>query len=83
MLSLKGKNIDIAEIGGNDEIVVSVLTSQTKGSLFPSDQLLYNSQVVTDSALLRQVYLLPVSRLLSFIREAEGAGASVEHIFDY
>jgi hypothetical protein len=83
MLMLKEKNIDIEEIGGNDEIVVSVLTDSSNVKMFPQDELLYNSDVVTNRKMLRQVYLLPVSRILPFIKEAEASGVTVEHIFDY
>ncbi|MEJ7645321.1 MAG: FAD-dependent oxidoreductase [Chryseolinea sp.] len=83
ILMLKSRNIDIVEIGGNDEIVVSVLTDSSKVKIFPQDELLYNSNVVTNRKALRQVYLLPVSRMLSFIKEAEASGVTVEHIFDY
>ena len=31
----------------------------------------------------RKVYLLPVGRLLSFVKEAKQQGIEVEHVFDY
>ena len=83
ILEISDKNIDIKEIGGNDEIVVSVLADKGKTNIFIDDQLLYRSNVVIDRDRERQVYLLPVKRLLSFVKEAKNKGVEVEHIFDY
>lgn len=76
------ENVDIKEIGGNDEIVVSVLLPDSKNG-FSNDKLLYTSRVVTEDNIERQVYLLPVGRLLSFVNEAKATGVEIEHIFDY
>jgi len=83
VLDLNDKDIKIAEIGGNDEIVVSILTDGNKQNIFADDELLYESRIVTAATRIRQVYLLPVDRLLSFITQAEAAGVEVEHVFDY
>jgi FAD/FMN-containing dehydrogenase len=82
ILELREKNIDIIEIGGNDEIAVSVLNKK-KDFHFPSGELLYSSRVVTDNDVERQVYLLPVKSLLPFVKEAMEKGVEVEHVFDY
>jgi len=93
ILEISKKNIEIIEIGGNDEIVVSVLvdknespsqeTSEAGSKIFTADRLLYRSAVVSDTNTERHVYLLPVRRLLSFVREAKEKQVAVEHIFDY
>jgi hypothetical protein len=79
----KDKAIDITEIGGNDEIVVSVMMDKDQKNIFTSDQLLYKSKVVSKPHRERQVYLLPVDRLLSFVKQGKEKGVEIEHIFDY
>lgn len=83
VLDIADKNIDISEIGGNDEIIVSVLTSKDESGIFAGDNLLYTSKVVTKNDRERRVYLLPVARLLPFVKEAKEKGLEIEHIFDY
>ena len=48
ILKISNKNLDIEEIGGNDEIVVSVLADKNKSDIFIDDQL-YISNVVIDT----------------------------------
>ena len=83
ILDIADANFDIIEIGGNDEIVVSVLLGKNQQNLFRNDDLLYESRVVTDPYRIRGVYLLPVDRLLPFVLEAKQKGVEIEHIFDY
>jgi FAD/FMN-containing dehydrogenase len=83
VLDIADKDIDISEIGGNDEIIVSVLTNKAERGLFAGDNLLYTSKVVTKNDHERRLYLLPVARLLSFVKGAKEKGVEVEHIFDY
>jgi hypothetical protein len=83
VLDIAEAPIDIKEIGGNDEIVVSLLVDKNQTNVFSNDTLLYQSRVVTDPERARQVYLLPVSRLLPFVAEAKDKGVEVEHVFDY
>ena len=49
ILEISDKNIDVKEIGGNDEIVVSVLAHKNQREIFIGDQLLYRSNVVIDA----------------------------------
>jgi hypothetical protein len=79
---IAGDNIEVLEIGGNDEILASLLTDINEKELF-DDELLYESRVVTRADLCRQVYLVKVDRLLSFVKEAKEKGVEVEHVFDY
>ncbi len=71
ILEISNEEIDIIEIGGNDEIVVSTLVNESLPNNFTHDELLYESNVVSKTDLKRKVYLLPVNRLLSFVREAK------------
>lgn len=82
ILRIAGRDINILEIAGNDEIVVSLLTKKNT-ALSPGAELLYTSQVVTDAGMERHVYLMPVSRLLDFVRGGKARGFEVEHVFDY
>jgi FAD/FMN-containing dehydrogenase len=82
VLKMAESEVNIIEIAGNDEIVISVLA--TKNSTLPSNaELLYRSSVVTTPEQERQVYLLPVNQLLPFVRTAKNKGIQVEHVFDY
>jgi hypothetical protein len=83
IIDIADKDIGIIEIGGNDEIIVSILTNKDESGIFPDDNLLYTSNVVTQSDRERRVYLLPVARLLPFIQAAKEKGMEVEHVFDY
>ncbi len=82
VMDLSTKNIDLSEIGGNDEIVVSILTKKDETQVDDSN-LLYKSRIVTESDKERRVYLLPVAKLLDFIKTAKEKNIEVEHVFDY
>jgi hypothetical protein len=75
--------MEIIEIGGNDEILVSIITTVTENMDLNKDSLLYSSNIVTNPERERKVYLLPVNQLLSFVRDAKRNGIEVEHVFDY
>jgi FAD/FMN-containing dehydrogenase len=83
ILKIADKKLDIIEIGGNDEILVSLLMNTNQNSMFNNVDLLYESKVVSNEGRKRKVYLLPVSRMLSFINEVKGQGIEIEHVFDY
>lgn len=80
---LADKQIEIEEIGGNHKIAVSVLIGQSQTVVFPHSELLYNSLVVTDSSIKRELYLLPVNQLLPFLHYCSGNKIALEHIYDY
>lgn len=82
ILDIANENVEVVEIGGNDEIVVSILKDNAQNNVF-QDELLYESEVVTQTNRIRQVYLVKVDRLLLFVREAKEHGVEVEHVFDY
>jgi len=83
ILELCDKDIQIHEIGGNDEIVVSVLLDKSRQMDFKNMAVLYESAVVTDEDLTRFVCLLPVNELLPFVCYANSNSIEVEHVFDY
>jgi FAD/FMN-containing dehydrogenase len=82
IIRLADSDLAVHEIAGNDEIVVSVLAPGGAG-LPAGAELLYTSDVVTNSDSKRYVYWLPVDKLLPFIRETRNNGFEVEHVFDY
>ena len=73
IVRIADRNINILEIAGNDEIVVSVLAKNGSAPL-PDAGLLYTSIIVTDAARERHVYLMPVNRLLPFVSAAKDKG---------
>lgn len=81
--SLSEWDIEIHEIGGNDEIVVSVLLPKDAQLTHDDVVLLYNSEVVTDNSINRGVYQLPVHQLLPFVKQVKQKGFELEHVFDY
>jgi len=83
IIELSNSEIDVLEIGGNDEIVVSVLLDEAQKMNFENMELLYESAVVTNTELKRLVYLLHVNELLPFVRYAKSNSIEVEHVFDY
>jgi hypothetical protein len=82
-LDLCEQNIEIEEIGGNDEIVVSVLLNKTQQLDFKNLKPLYESVVVTDSDISRLVCMVHVKDLLPFLLYAKNNSIEVEHLYDY
>lgn len=82
MLEIKDSEMEIYDIGGNDDIVVSIKAPISNDKL-NEGQLLYTSGIVTSSELERRVFRVHVNRLLPFIRLAHTNNVEVEHIFDY
>ncbi len=84
MIALSKTNISLLDISGNDEITVSIIRNKSQTLINRANaDLLYNSVIVTNDALIRDVYLVPVTELISFIRLAHTADMEVEHIYDY
>lgn len=83
LIKLSEQDINIIEIGGNDEIVVSFLLDKDKSFNFKEMDLLYKSAVVTDSDLIRLVCLTPANELIHLLDAAKENAIEVEHIFDY
>ena len=83
MIDLSNLDIEIHDISGNDEIVVSVLGNTAKNISYNDAVLLYESEVVTDSQLKRSVIILPVGDLLPFISHANKSELVIEHVYDF
>lgn len=83
MLALSKTDINLLDISGNDEITVSIIRKTSQAFKPMQADLLYNSAIVTNGELVRDVYLVPVPQLLPFIRNAYNHNIEVEHIYDY
>lgn len=83
MIELSKQDIKIFEISGNDEIAISTIMNKSQDIKLQDIQLLYQSRIVTDEKLKRNVYLLPVEKLLPFIKNLQSNNATVEHVYDY
>jgi len=83
MIKLSNQDIKIYEISGNDEIAVSTIMGNSKDIKLADTKLLYQSKIVTHDKLKRNVYFLPVDKLLPFIKKARNESVTIEHVYDY
>ncbi|RKR08286.1 FAD/FMN-containing dehydrogenase [Flavobacterium sp. 90] len=83
MIKLSNQDVKIYEISGNDEIAVSTIMDNSKNINLANTKLLYQSGIVTDDKLKRNVYFLPVDKLLPFIKKAKNESVTIEHVYDY
>ncbi|OXA89241.1 FAD-binding oxidoreductase [Flavobacterium hibernum] len=83
MIELSKQDVKIFEISGNDEIAVSTIMNKSQDIKLQDIKLLYQSRIVTDEKLKRIVYLLPVEKLLPFIKNLQSNNVTVEHVYDY
>lgn len=83
MIELSKQDVKIFEISGNDEIAISTIMNKSQDIKLQDIKLLYQSQIVTDEKLKRNVYLLPVEKLLPFIKILQSNNVTVEHVYDY
>jgi hypothetical protein len=81
--SMSAYDIDINEISGNDEIVVSLIMQKNQSLNEPGSELLYTSRIVTDDSSQRNVYLVDVTQLIPLLRSAQASEMIIEHIYDY
>ncbi|MET0759458.1 MAG: FAD-dependent oxidoreductase [Flavobacterium sp.] len=80
---LSNQNITIHEISGNDEIAISVIMNQSQRVTYKNVKKLYESRIVSNNKLKRNIYLLPVNKILPFIRHAKNKNVTIEHVYDY
>ncbi|PWA04356.1 FAD-binding oxidoreductase [Flavobacterium psychrotolerans] len=83
IIKLSNQDVKIYEISGNDEIAVSAIMNNSQKINSKNIKLLYKSRIVTNDNLKRNIYFLPVDKLLPFIKDAVNKNATVEHIYDY
>jgi FAD/FMN-containing dehydrogenase len=83
IIKLSNQDLKIYEISGNDEISVSTIT-RNQQEIYSSDiKFLYQSKIVTNDSLKRNLYFLPVGKLLPFIKNVIRTKGKVEHVYDY
>ncbi|MDP3897061.1 MAG: hypothetical protein Q8Q62_10340, partial [Mesorhizobium sp.] len=70
------------EIGGNDEIMLTVLSDDGIG-LPDGARLLFSYPLPTDPAQIRSGIAARVPDLHEILPELENAGARLEHVYDY
>ena len=80
---LADQNIKIYEIAGNDEIVVSLIMNKSQMLTDSKTEMLYESRIVSNDRLKRNLFLLPVNKLLTIIKEAKNKNITIEHVYDY
>ncbi|WP_426485706.1 FAD-binding protein [Flavobacterium sp. 2] len=83
MIKLSNQDVKIYEISGNDEIAVSTIENAVNKPNLKDVKLLYQSEIVTDNNLKRNVYLLSVEKLLPFIKDSKKNKITIEHVYDY
>ncbi|SHL86397.1 FAD-binding oxidoreductase [Flavobacterium saccharophilum] len=83
MKKLANQDVKIYEISGNDEIAVSTIMKKSQDLNLDGGKLLYQSSIVTDDHLKRNVCFIPVEQLLPFIKKAESENVTIEHVYDY
>lgn len=83
LIEISNKNIIIHDIGGNDEIAVSIITNKDVDLEFDGFSSLYESSIVSKKDLKRIVYFLPVNKLIPFIQYSKKNNFIIEHIYDY
>jgi hypothetical protein len=83
LIGLARRGRDVAEIAGNDRILVTVLAHE--GALPPLDgaRPLFEQAIQSEPRRRRVGLDVRVAELAATIRALEGAGATVEHVFDY
>jgi len=79
---LIGKGMRFVEIGGNDEILVTVL-SNDEVALPPGARLLFGYQLPAEPATRRTGLTLAVRELHTVLPALAAAGVRLEHVYDY
>ncbi|OHX68425.1 hypothetical protein NH26_03160 [Flammeovirga pacifica] len=83
LIALADQEVQIHRIGGNDEILVSIIAPKNFSLQSNKINVLYESNIVTDNSAKRLIYFMPVSELIPFIRSMKTEGLEIEHIYDY
>jgi hypothetical protein len=82
-LALAHCGIRFQEIAGNrTDILLSVL-GPTGSTTPPGTRALFRQPLLTQSGRERAVYVVPVGALGGVLREVDGRGCALEHVFDY
>jgi hypothetical protein len=80
---LAGRGRNLAEIAGNDDILVTVLASPGAGSALPDARQLFAVPVQARPGWQRLGFDVRVASLLDLMRRIEGTNIELEHVYDY
>lgn len=83
VLDLQAKNVRFRSIGGNDDVLVSVLVPADVTVQTPAVRLVSTAPLLTDPSRSRVALGVPVASLHEVIAQVHAAGATVEHVYDY
>ena len=76
------RGVSFVEIGGNDEILLTVLSNEEPG-LPDGARRIFSYTLPTDPAVVRTGISVAVARLHEILPELQNADAELEHVYDY
>ena len=76
------RGVSFVEIGGNDEILLTVLSNEEPG-LPDGARRIFSYTLPTDPAVVRTGISVAVARLHEVLPELQNADAELEHVYDY
>ena len=79
---LIAKGVTFVEIGGNDEILATVL-SNDEVTAPEGSRMLFSYQLPADPAQRRTGLIIAIRRLHAVLPALTTAGARIEHVYDY
>lgn len=82
-LARSGAPVDIIEIAGNDEVLLTGIAARGWAGAGTSAQLLYATPLASDPARKRVLLRTHAARLLAAIRDLERSGLAIDHVYDY
>jgi FAD/FMN-containing dehydrogenase len=80
---LAERGVRFVELGGNDDIAISVLLPRGRRLPRALGQHLFDSRLVTDPQRTRSVLFVPAGQLSATLRALPQHGAQLEHLYDY
>ncbi len=83
MPKLSSNEIHFVEIAGNDNILVTVISNESRPAKFADAQFLFSSMIISPSGKQRLIYSIKVVGLANFINALDEEGQILEHIYDY
>lgn len=83
LITLSHDEMTINTIGANHQIVISLLVPKTEKAFQNNAEYLYDSAIVSNDKIKRVVSLVPVDKMLEYIKNCLSRQCVVEHIYDY
>ena len=82
-LALNAKGVRFTDIAGNDTLLVTALARRGVPTTFAAAEVLTITPILTDLTMQRLALRVKVESLREAIAQLTGAGASIEHLYDY